>query len=77
MNVCTCTCICSQNVYKHFVYHYIGKSTKTHMYWAMKNCGGDGAQLRSGILNVVQHYQVSNACTCTCMCNTSIFFANT
>ena len=56
---------------------YTGKSTKTHMYWATKNCGGDGAQLRSDILNVVQHYQVSNTCTCTCTCNTSLFFANT
>ena len=37
----------------------IGKSTKTHMYWSMKNCGGDGKQLRSDILNVVKHYQVS------------------
>ena len=40
----------------------VGKSTKTHLYWAMQNCGGDGAQLRAHILNISQHYQV-NECT--------------
>lgn len=36
----------------------IGKSTKTHFYWAMKNCDGSGDDLRARILNIIKHYQV-------------------
>lgn len=36
-----------------------GASTKTHMYWCMKNCDGNAAKLQENILNIVQHYSVS------------------
>ena len=29
-----------------------------HLYWAMKNCDGDGQKLRSLIENIAMHYQV-------------------
>jgi hypothetical protein len=32
-------------------------SIKTHIYWAMKECGGDADKLRSDILNLVFHYK--------------------
>ena len=35
-----------------------GKSTKTHLYWSMKNCNGDAAELRRRIQNIVTHYKV-------------------
>ena len=40
----------------------LGKSTKTHLYWCMKKCGDDAEQLRSDILNIVQHYIPSKLC---------------
>ncbi|XP_064402159.1 uncharacterized protein LOC135347946 [Halichondria panicea] len=33
------------------------KSIKVHLYWAMKNCDGDGQKLRSLIENIAMHYQ--------------------
>lgn len=36
----------------------LGKSIKTHLYWAMKNCGGNADSLRSLIDNIPSHYQV-------------------
>ena len=51
--------LCRVNVYVGTcIWLKLGKSTKTHLYWTMKNCGGDADQLRSGILNIVKHYQV-------------------
>ena len=47
----TCTCMCMQN-------HLIGKSTKVHLYWAMKNCDGSPEDLRHKIMNTSKHYQV-------------------
>ena len=47
----------------------------SRLYWAMKNCGGDGAQLRSGILNVIR-YQVTYMYMCTSVCYTPLFFIN-
>ena len=49
--------------YKHYVAtlmnnKFLGKSTKTHMYWSMKNCGNDPKKLRASIMNIVQHYRV-------------------
>ena len=34
------------------------KCTKTHIYYAMKNCNGDTGYLRSYIINIVDHYKV-------------------
>lgn len=33
------------------------KCTKTHIYYAMKNCNGDADELRRYIVNIVDHYQ--------------------
>lgn len=33
------------------------KCTKTHIYYAMKNCNGDPDVLRNYIINIVDHYQ--------------------
>lgn len=44
--------------YNHLVCIYLGKSIKIHLYWAMKNCGGDASKLRELIVNIVKHYQV-------------------
>ena len=35
-----------------------GKSTNTHLYWCMKNAGGDPGILRARVLNISKHYQV-------------------
>ena len=34
------------------------EATKTHLYWCMKNAGGDPTELRRLIMNISQHYQV-------------------
>jgi len=34
------------------------KCTKTHIYFAMKNCNGDANKLRSYMLNIINHYKV-------------------
>ena len=34
------------------------KCTKTHIYYAMKNCNGDAEYLRRYIINIVDHYKV-------------------
>ena len=36
----------------------VGKSVKTSLYWAMKNCSGDAKYLRELIMNISKHYQV-------------------
>ncbi|KAL5510520.1 hypothetical protein EMCRGX_G006080 [Ephydatia muelleri] len=33
------------------------KSTKTHLYWCMKNCTGNADDLRVMIMNISRHYQ--------------------
>ena len=45
--------------------NHAGKSIKTSLYWAMKNCGGDAECLRQLITNISKHYQVYIA-TCYC-----------
>ena len=35
-----------------------GRSTKIHLYYCMKNSGGDAEVLQSKILSIVNHYQV-------------------
>ena len=41
----------------------LGKSVKTHLYWAMKNCDGCAETLRKLIEIIPDHYQVLRACT--------------
>ena len=48
---------------QHMIYRILmtglsGKSTKTHLYWSMKNCNGDADELRRRIQNIVTHYKV-------------------
>eukprot|EP00731_Ephydatia_muelleri_P025831 Em0017g914a len=33
------------------------KSTKTHLYWCMKNCTGNADDLHVMIMNISRHYQ--------------------
>ena len=35
------------------------KCTKTHIYYATKNCNGDASTLKNYITNIVDHYQVN------------------
>ena len=39
----------------------LGKSIKTHLYWAMRNCGENADTLKSLIDSIPSHYQVFNA----------------
>ena len=34
------------------------RSSKVHLYYCMKNCGGSPEQLRECIMNICEHYQV-------------------
>lgn len=47
----------------------LGKSVKTHLYWAMKNCGTSPDTLRRLILNIPEHYKV-------CIIHSTHCFAN-
>ena len=46
---------------------YVGRSIKTHLFWATKNCGEDPDKLCALIMNRADHYQVC-VCTLWCMC---------
>ena len=37
---------------------YVSRSIKTHLYWAMKNCGEDPDKLCALNMNIADHYQV-------------------
>ena len=56
--MCHCTCII-----------HVGKSTKVHLYYCMKNCAQSPAKLRESILNIVDHYQVRQNRSILYMCN--------
>ena len=47
---------------------YVGRSIKTHLYWAMKNCGEDPDKLCALIMNIADHYQVCIITVCTLWC---------
>ena len=34
------------------------KCTKTHIYYAMKNCNGDAEALKAYVVNIIDHYKV-------------------
>lgn len=38
----------------------LAKSIKIHLYWAMKNCGGDPILLKDMIDNIIFHYIVNS-----------------
>ena len=40
------------------IINILGKSTKVHLYYCMKNCERSADKLRSNILNIITHYQV-------------------
>ena len=56
-------CVCR---YFTIIVHFLGRSIKTHLYRAMKNCEGSGVRLRSIVDNIPNHYEVHvrihNAC---------------
>ena len=37
---------------------YSARSTKVHLYWCMRNCGGNPNRLRAMIMNISKHFQV-------------------
>lgn len=46
-------------------------SIKTHVYWAMKNCDGNEENLKTSILNIVEHYKGNHKnCHETSRCKT-------
>ena len=51
-------------------------SLKTHVYWAMKNCGGDPDKLTSAIDNSVAHYKDKHEnCSMTSRCKIDVPYA--
>ena len=38
--------------------NFLGPSTKTHLYYCMKNCEQSPVKLSSSIMNIVEHYKV-------------------
>ena len=36
----------------------VGRSIKLHLYWSMRNCGGDSEALRELVDAIPKHYQV-------------------
>ena len=48
-----------------YIVEHAGKSTKTHLYWAMKNCDGTSDNLRRRIMNITKHYQVQSHNHCS------------
>lgn len=52
-------CIYTCTMYMCIAQYLIGKSIKTHLYWAMKNCQKSAENLRRLIDNIPAHYQVS------------------
>ena len=41
-----------------FSFYLLERSTKVHLYYSMKNCGGSPDRLREMILKIVKQYQV-------------------
>ncbi|XP_066295859.1 uncharacterized protein [Branchiostoma lanceolatum] len=42
---------------------------KTHIYWSMKNCGGEAGNIRAAIDNIINHYQADHSkCHHTARC---------
>ena len=64
------------NIHVHvmtFIKINTGKSVKTHLYWAMKNCDDSPSKLQELILNIPCHYQVhlyfyNSTCIMTGVC---------
>ena len=53
-----CALLLNLALQRDFKEHLISvKCTKTHIYYAMKNCNGDADVLRNYIINIVDHYQ--------------------
>ena len=44
--------------YKFIVFCHLARTTKVHLYWCMRNCGGDPDRLRAMIMNINKHFQV-------------------
>ena len=58
---------CVFSMYSHGV-HYLGRSIKIHLYWAMRNCNTNPDTLRSLISHIPDHYQVCMEVYCVNHC---------
>ena len=43
---------------------FLVKCTKTHIYYAMKNCNGDGNALKTYMMNIIDHCKVHLSIVC-------------
>ena len=50
---------------------YSARCTKVHLYWCMRNCGGNPVRLSAMIMNISKQFQVCiyivGGCACVCM----------
>ena len=57
---------------KNGISGYSAKCTKVHLYWCMRNCGGNPVRLRAMIMNISKHFQVCiyivGVCACVYVC---------
>ena len=57
---------------KNGISGYSTRCTKVHLYWCMRNCGGNPDSLRAMIMNISKHFQVCiyivGVCACVCVC---------
>ena len=50
----------------------LAKSLKLHLYWGMKNCGGEGNVLKDMVDNIVNHYNIVSVCSFITDCSSCI-----
>ena len=52
----------------HGISGYSARCTKVHLYWCMRNCGGNPDCLRAMIVNISKHFQVCIYIVGVCAC---------
>ena len=63
---------------KNGISGYSARCTKVHLYWCMRNCGGNPVRLRAMIMNISKHFQVCMyivggcACVYVCVCDVNV-----
>ena len=63
---------------KNGISGYSARCTKVHLYWCMRNCGGNPDRLRAMIMNISKHFQVciyivgGCACVYVCVCDVNV-----
>ena len=55
-------------VIKNEISDYSARCTKVHLYWCMRNCGGNPVRLRAMIMNISKHFQVCIYIVGVCVC---------